>query len=119
MTRRWRFLLIGLFVAATPLVVCIAVHRSPSSLPKDRIENLKTGMSKAEAEEVIGMPPGDYTTRRFHSTYKSEENALAWWTDEAILDLRFDNHEHLYQVNTVLPNPPADWWERFRRFVGL
>ena len=119
MTRRWRFFVVGLFVAATALLVSVALNQPSSSLPKDRIEKLKSGMTKAEVEEIMGMPPGDYTTRRFHSTYKPAENSLAWWTDEAILDLRFDIFERLVQVNTVLPTPPANWWERLLRFLGL
>jgi WD40 repeat protein len=72
-------------------------------------DELKTGMSRAEAEETIGKPPGDYTTRHFNDTLpKAEDHQMIWCTDEAVLLLNFTIRDRLVQVVTTYPRPESD-----------
>jgi hypothetical protein len=76
-------------------------------------------LSRAEAEEIIGKPPGDYTTRHFNDTLpKAEDHQMVWCTDEAVLLLNFTIDDRLVHFVTIYPRPESDW-QPFLRWLGL
>ena len=120
MTRR-RSLLFGLaaMTLVALLLVVIDAMRPTTSIPVERIEKLKTGMSRAEAEATIGMPPGDYTTRPSNlKPFKEEAHQMVWHTDDETLLLNFTIDGTLVQTVRITPNLETIW-QRLRRRLGV
>ena len=116
--RQWWVLGIGMVASVPLLFVVFQATRQPSSIPKDRMGQVRTGMSRAEAEAIIGKPPGNYQTRHFNThPFAIPEDALAWHTDEQVFWVTFHDGK-VFQANETIPRPESHW-EKVCRWHGF
>jgi hypothetical protein len=127
-TRRWK---IGLLAAACAVLGVAAwlLVRPPS--PSSRItpeasELIVPGMTAAEAEAVIGLPPGDYrsdlASPRHYAEYlpKPGVRVLEWEADACTIQVRVDEGSGRVLSKIVgEPLRPPTIWQRLRTRLGL
>lgn len=116
--RRWALLGLTAMTLAVLVVVALDALRPTTAIPPERIARLETGMTRAEAEAIVGMPPGDYATRFSTLPFKGDDHQMVWRTDELTLFLQFNLDGTLVQTATIMPNPETVW-QRLRRWTGL
>jgi hypothetical protein len=141
-----RRLLIGLLIAMAPIapVVCWTVWRA-ISLPRPirAYERIRLGMTPAEVERAIGMPPGEFapltaSMSRGYPQYIREsglpsETADAEWVhakvtvqrwrwEEYAIYVAFDEEQKAvgyYLLRWPDAGAPPSFFDRLREFVGL
>jgi hypothetical protein len=97
--------------------------RSHKGITWENFERLRKGMTQAEAEEILGGPPGWYTDRK---VLVVEHGVLfrRWWIgDEAVIEVAFGFDEsnpelpwklHRKHFKPLPPETLAEKWERLR-----
>ena len=87
-------------------------------------EQIKEGMTLAEVESILGVPAGDYSTRRQIVLELSSGSMLSapryWTSNETSVCVDFDDNGHVVHVHSV-PVVAVDesWWARLRRWTHL
>jgi hypothetical protein len=76
MRKRWLFG-VAIVACAGLLVVALLPHRPPGAV-RSKYDRIRLGMTKAEAEEILGGPPGDYTTNYPNGSYVAERYFYKW-----------------------------------------
>jgi hypothetical protein len=131
MRRRWLFgigSLIG--VGLVTLVACWLPPRSP--INRDAFERIEIGMTVAQVEAAIGLPPGDYGTRWIRVPVLSadaedefwrlahEKKYISWSSDEGEILIRVSpegvvTNKMFYKL---VGSPRETPWERLLRWIG-
>jgi hypothetical protein len=118
--RRWWIVLCLSLTAAimVALFLLTTASRGPVIAP-EVAERLQPGITEAEAEAIIGMPPGDYTTHSLNIQLKPEAaDERRWYTDAGVHALFFDADGKMYAgVHYKLPSEL--WLERLRQRLGF
>ena len=78
----------------------------PVQLPLDILDRIQPGMNRADIDDIIGSPPGDYRTGPVFEIPHSTQGV--YWEDE---------HEQEWIVRS--PNLPAYKWETDRAELEL
>jgi outer membrane protein assembly factor BamE (lipoprotein component of BamABCDE complex) len=94
--RKW---LLGLLAVSLVLVGVLVALVMLRHCPVNRaaVERIRKGMTRAEVEQILGGPPGDYRTRpgfssrHFETTRRRDPNYGEWYGDEVMLRLVFDD----------------------------
>jgi hypothetical protein len=87
----WRLLAVaGVLVSLGAALTLALPHRCP--VTEAALGRVKEGMTRAETEEILGGPPGDYRgvpegSNAFSLSYHSPE---VWFGDEGTALVRFD-----------------------------
>ena len=117
--KRWAVTVSLLACLGVGAFVMLTAPQPGLVIAKETLELLRPGLSMAEAEAIIGMPPGDYTTRPHNWRLKAAfDYERRWYTDAGVLSLTFDSEGKMYQRAWFL-EPSESWVDRLRRLVGL
>ncbi|SRR6266478_2892900 len=85
-------------------------------------QRIEIGMTRAEVEKELGMPPGDYSTGGvvFFSTSLSDYGADAWTSDEGEIRIWFDNSDRVERCDfrTAIVWKRS-WFQRLRGWFGI
>jgi hypothetical protein len=125
----WKRLLAlaGVALAAAVIVpAALEVHAYRQKLARGRLidqehcNRIKVGMSQAEVEEILGGPPGDFTTQpvAFVGPCLTGLPRLRWerWAgNRAMILVRFDEQDQVQLVwlgDDPIPVPPPSLAER-------
>lgn len=107
--RRWFPLL---FVAATALLALSWFARTKSPLDRFR-ERISIGSTRAEVEDALGGPPGDYKTREVFPFPRGGGTEDYWSFNHYDIIVGFDMDDRVtyfdVDENVILGKP---WWER-------
>jgi hypothetical protein len=99
-------------------VVFNATRQGPV-IAKETWDALQQDIDLAEAEKIIGMPPGDYTTRKLRINLKpAGAHQKRWATDAGIHELIFDFDGKMVQ-RVHYTEPKETWPQRLRRWFGV
>jgi hypothetical protein len=104
MRRGWLIALTAFVLVLVPVGMLLPVlFPSASKVTSENAKRIKEGMTRAEVEEILGGPPGDY---RNGPTRASRDRLVlpgpnpldlivweVWWGDEAVIAIRFDAEE--------------------------
>jgi hypothetical protein len=120
MTKRWKVILglTGACVLLAGLIPLYQATRPGLVFPKEQLDQLRSGMTPAEAEEVLGVPPGVYTSRElgYHLELPAP-GEMRWQTDTGVLCLTFHDGRVFQQIFCT---PRRDtWFDRLRRWLGV
>ncbi|MBO0699417.1 MAG: outer membrane protein assembly factor BamE [Zavarzinella sp.] len=102
-------------LAAVAVTVVVVTAMWPASA-EERTRRIKPGMTRAQVEEILGAPPGNYGTDRwtYADTGHWELNTFEWEWDEGDVVVEFNSaglvREAVFEPN---PNPPSVW-DRWR-----
>jgi hypothetical protein len=113
---RWVLVLAGLVAAGMVMSRC-----QPSRLTIENCDRIREGMTRAEVEAIVGVPPGDYRTRppddekidsssmasfqKMQSTARWFGETLEMWrNDQVRLAVVFDSED---KVNHEMHGKPA------------
>jgi hypothetical protein len=87
-----------------------------------RLEQVKPGMSRDEVIEIVGGPPGNYSSRR-RAPFTGIKYVLheSWVFEDGLLLVRFDDAGNAIDavVLDILYGRPPTLTERIRRWLGL
>jgi hypothetical protein len=97
------------------------VHR----INYDNAQKIKKGMAIEEVEAVLGVPPGDYSTRRVwylprpssSFDWVPERPDKIWASNEAEVQIYFDDHRCVDRAYTALGIPEESWWDKICRWA--
>ena len=85
----------GLLAVAVVLATLLLTLVMPRHCPVNSAAwcKIKNGMTQAEAEKMLGGPPGDYRTRPGQANIDSGDDIswAAWFGDEAVIWVWFDH----------------------------
>jgi hypothetical protein len=123
--RRWTIVLLSAACAVLGMAAWLLSRPAP---PSSRItpaaaERLEGGMTAAEAEAVIGLPPGDYrsdpASPRHYAEFlpKPGVRVLEWQADFCTIQVRVG--ENSGRVLSTLVGAPPSPWQRLRTWLGL
>jgi hypothetical protein len=124
MSRKKKWLWFG--TAAIFLLAMYSVLRP--GVPKHNInlasiEKIKAGMTLAEVEEILGVPPGDYTTTPTTSLSDGwmGPGDKEWAGDDGVISVWFDPQGRILAANLapVSPRTGLTWFERLQMWFGL
>ncbi len=109
-----RFPVILLF--ATIGVVVAGVLREHHDSMRQRFDRILEGMSREEAIETLGGPPGDYVTGEVELRLTGQPEKDEWWTNEGLIRLSFDEANKV-EHKQFIPNRirQSTWVERLLR----
>jgi hypothetical protein len=116
------------FCAVLGMAVWLLSRPGP---PSSRItpaaaERIERGMTAAEVEAVIGLPPGDYrsdpASPRHYAEFLPQPGVrlLEWEADSCTIQVRVDEKSDRVQSRIVgEPLGPPSPWQRLRDWLGL
>ena len=123
--------MITLFTAAGALLgvaawLLVRPPAPPSRITPEASERIAPGMTAAEAEAVIGLPPGDYRSDPTGPGHFAEflprpgVRVLAWEADSCTIQVRVDENSGRALSKLVgEPLGPPTPWERLRAWLRL
>ena len=121
-----RFLAVVVFVGVGVALVCWlrpARHTGPTY---EAFLRVKDGMTQAEVEQVLGMPPGDYSTRPTNFLCASTTSSpmpkemryhRSWAGNDLLVDVYFDQNGRVVRAESWGNLREATWQERARRWL--
>jgi hypothetical protein len=124
MTKKKKLLWTGITAS---LVVAVYFVMRPA-VPKHNInlasvEKIKPGMTLAEVEEILGVPPGDYTTGPTTSLCDGwlGPGDREWAGDDGVISVWLDPQGRILAANLepVSPRTRLTWFERLQMWFGL
>jgi hypothetical protein len=127
-TRYWKITLLAAACAVLSVAAWLRVRPlSPSSrITPAASERIVPGMTAAEAEAVIGLPPGDYragpASPRHYAEFlpKPGVRVLEWEADDCTIQIRVDQPSGRVLSKIVgEPLGPPLLWQRLRTWLGL
>jgi hypothetical protein len=83
-----------------------------------RVNRIQPGMSAAEVEEVMGLPPGnysDYSEVRRGGSDPTENRFRRWMWNDATVKVWFDADDHV--IRTEYTSQPLSLSERFELWL--
>jgi hypothetical protein len=83
--RRWKVLVALAYLAALLAAGTVVLWTRPSRVTKENVERIRSGMSKGEAEAILG-PPGDYRTAFGQTAIPTGDGPLHWTSDASLPD---------------------------------
>jgi hypothetical protein len=123
--------MITLFTAAGALLgvaawLLVRPPAPPSRITPEASERIAPGMTAAEAEAVIGLPPGDYradsVSPRHYAEFmpKPGVRILEWEADDCTIQVRVDEDSGRVLSKIVgEPLRPPGPWQRLRTWLRL
>jgi hypothetical protein len=109
MTRRR--LLFGLLLASAVLACFAGLWiESRPRVTRERLEQVKEGMSGDDVIRTIGRPPGDYTSDGRWSAFAYAAAGQVWVCDDAELVVRFDDADRAAEVLVLDPRLDVRWY---------
>jgi hypothetical protein len=124
-----RFLVGGVVLLAL-VVAVVALPRlnrktNPPPVSHERYERIREGMTVEEVEAVIGVPPGNYETRRHRRiTYAFPWSDSIWRGDEGAIAVRFDGSGRVkwhtfIDISEYTVDDDPNFVEKLREWLGL
>jgi hypothetical protein len=126
------WLSVGCVFGVATVVLALCYNHAPRRVNESGLAAVREGMTRHEVEDVLGGPPGDYTTRKaivirmwpghanaaIYSGWTWEE----WISDEGWITLTFDRdgtviHKEFRPVDDLPDRPLLERAERFCRQV--
>jgi hypothetical protein len=127
--RRKRFLvLVGVALAVAVIVpAAVELHAYRQKLARGRLidrdhfDRITEGMSRAEVEDILGGPPGDFRTKPVEYShtcalpldFECDGGRWEWWTgDDGRIELLFDRQDKMrfgFIATGSAPPSLAEW----------
>jgi hypothetical protein len=126
--RKRRWMIVSLSAACVVLGLAVWLLSRPAP-PSSRItpaaaERIERGMTAAQAESVIGLPPGDYRTDPGSPGHFAEYlpkpgvRVLEWEADSCTIQVRVDQDSGRVLSKLVgEPSNPPTPWQRLRTWL--
>jgi hypothetical protein len=101
---------------------------APFRIKLDDVKRLERGMYEAEVAAIIGRPAGDY--RRFRKDEvaiiydgsvfwaKAPAYEKRWLTDEATVEVGFDEEQRVNWVAGHVDDPVPTWWDKMKEHLS-
>jgi hypothetical protein len=127
--RRWQLALlavVGCALLGAAAWLLLRPDPPSSKITTAAAERIEPGMTEAEAEAAIGLPPGDYRTDpagpRHFAEFVPQKGVrlLEWEADGCNIQVKVD--ERSGRVLTKIagePYTPPTFWQRARAWLGL
>jgi hypothetical protein len=122
--RRWQLALLaaaGCALLGAGAWVLLRPAPPSSKINPSAAERIETGMTQAEAEAAIGLPPGDYRSdpagpRHFAEFLpRTGVRIVEWEADHCNIQLKVDEQSGRVVSKIVgEPLPPPSFWDKLR-----
>jgi hypothetical protein len=128
MTKGKRMLgLVGVAAGLIAFVGWRAFAPPPPRINLDSFARIQPGMTQAEVEAILGVPPGDYAAAgSVRPTLGVNPNELPagarredWWAEEAAVAVWFGQDGRVVNATAASWTTDSPWLERVRRWLGL
>jgi outer membrane protein assembly factor BamE (lipoprotein component of BamABCDE complex) len=126
--RHWLLLLLAVCLLAASVRLFRGKPRPAVRFTEADCARIKDGMTEAQVTALLGMPPGDYSTRNAAKTASplsrpggdEESFTKEWISDEGFIAVEFDNDGKVKGAvfGTAAP-AELSWWDRVQGWLGL